>query len=145
MTSNEMINKGLRELIDQEIVSTSQVAQYGTKGNGKFTEPGAAVISSCKNAAEMIRGIHKAHAEQCETTATHLEKLGEDLTQMCQEAAATVRALTVMPQEMADTTASDLVDLGDRAAKRQAQIVKGLMAAREALLAIDEVVNEAPQ
>jgi hypothetical protein len=129
--------EGLRELVDHDIVGPKQIAQYG-KGNGKgATEPGAAMLTACASAAEMIRGIHSAHAEQCETTAQHLEKIGDNISQMCREVAATVRALTVMPQAMADNTATDLLDLGQRAAKRQAQIVEGLMAARKALLAID--------
>jgi hypothetical protein len=139
------LTEGLQELVNHDVAGPKQIAQYGSKSNGKDTEPGAAVMTTCASAAEMIRGIHKAHAEQCETTAQHLEKLGESLAQMCQEAAATVRALTVMPQTMADNTAADLLDLGQRAAKRQAQIVEGLMAARKALLAIDGSAPEMPR
>jgi hypothetical protein len=95
-------------------------------------------LVACKKAADMVRNVVKAHSEQGETLAKHIEHIGETFMGMCKEAADRIRAERIMPEEMSNKTADELEHMGRTEAERQARVKAGLTAARDAIVGIDQ-------
>jgi len=106
------------------------------------TERKHPALVACEKAAEMVRGLHQRHEAEGETLAQHLEQIGQDVLDMCKEAAAQVRAQRIMPKEMADKIADDLINIGQTESARQAVVAKGLTAARDAIIGIDQAPKQ---
>jgi len=94
-------------------------------------------LIACRKAAEMVRKVHERHSAEGETLAQHLEQIGEKFLELCKEAANQIRQQHILPKEMAGKMADELVDIGQKEAKRQAIVSRGLTAARDAILGID--------
>jgi hypothetical protein len=94
-------------------------------------------LIACKKAADMVRSVVKAHSEQGETLAKHIEHIGETFMGLCKEAADRIRAERILPEEMSNKTADELEHMGRTEAKRQARVKHGLTAARDAIIGID--------
>jgi len=93
---------------------------------------------ACKRAAEMVRGVHERHASEGETFAQHIEHIGETFMKMCKQMADDVRNQRILPEEMSVKMADELIQMGQMEAERQARVSRGLIAARDALLGIDQ-------
>jgi|SRR5215831_5332230 len=94
-------------------------------------------LAACKKAADMVRNVHKAHAEQGETMAKHLEQIGQTFMDMCKEAADKIREQRILPEEMSNKMADELEHMGKTEAERQTRVKHGLTAARDAIVGID--------
>jgi len=94
-------------------------------------------LAACRKAAEMVRGVHKAHAEQSETLAKQIENIGETFLGLCKEAADRIRSDRILPEEMSNKTADELEYLGKMETERQLRVKHGLTAARDAIVGID--------
>jgi len=94
-------------------------------------------LAACRKAAEMVRNVHKAHSEQSETLAQHIEHIGETFSGLCKEAAERIRNERILPQEMSNKTADELEEMGKLETERQLRVAHGLRAARDAIIGID--------
>jgi len=94
-------------------------------------------LAACKKAADMVRSVHLAHAEQSETLAKHIEQIGETFMAMCKETADRIRADRILPEEMSSKMADELLEMGQMETERQTRVSKGLTAARDAIIGID--------
>ena len=94
-------------------------------------------LVACRKAAEMVRNVHKAHSEQSETLAQHIEHIGETFLGLCKEAANKIREQRILPEEMSNKTADELEDMGKTETERQQRVSAGLRAARDAIVGID--------
>jgi hypothetical protein len=94
-------------------------------------------LAACRKAAEMVRNVHKAHSEQSETLAQHIEHIGETFLGMCKEAANKIREQRILPEEMSNKTADELELMGKTETERQLRVSSGLKAARDAIVGID--------
>jgi len=94
-------------------------------------------LVACKKAADMVRSVHNAHAEQSETMAKHIEHIGETFMGMCKEFADKIREGRILPEEMSNKTADELEQMGKAETERQLRVSSGLKAARDAIIGID--------
>jgi len=122
------------ESLEREL---NKLTQQVERGQAVQADEHPALIA-CRKAADMVRGVHERHASEGETLAMHIEKIGETFHEMCKEAANQIRSQRVLPQEMANKMADELVEMGRMEAERQGRVSRGLTAARDALLGIDE-------
>jgi hypothetical protein len=95
-------------------------------------------LIACEKAAEMVREVHKSHEAEGETLAQHLEHIGETFASMCKEAANEVRKQRILPGEMASKMADELIEIGNLEFERQTRVARGLTAARDAILGIEQ-------
>jgi hypothetical protein len=130
---NDIVRRQPQPDLDQEL---SKLARTVERSEPQTNEHPA--LQACKKAAAMVRGVHERHAAEGETLAMHLEKIGEEFAEMCRQAADQIRKQRILPAEQAAKIADDLVHIGSTEAERQATVARGLTAARDAILGIDQ-------